>query len=136
MEDKKKNDRMILIIVAAAAVVLAVLAAVYVHLADKNANEHCHAVIYIAGERHGDTDEAFEGQQECRSGGYITVGDIELKVTDINRHGRLTFKVTRGTLSSPNGEPVESDSIDKGEKKRYDGGSTSFSITVRRIEKD
>lgn len=132
---KDNKNRRTLIITAALAVILALAAGLYIFFANRYAAEHSVAVIYAQGERHGETDDAFEGQSECRTGGQITVGDVVLEVVKIDWKGSVTFKVIRGELKDKSGGVIESDTLAKGERKYYKSAETSFSVAVKRIEK-
>jgi len=131
----KKNKR-IAVLLAAAAVLLAVLTGAGIFAADRYADKHSVAVLYIAGERHSDTDEAFESQVQCRRGEHFTAGDVILSVTKIDWKGKVFFEPVQGSLMDSSGKVLEGDSLDKGERKNYRSEQSSFSVGVRRIEKE
>ncbi|MBO4877426.1 MAG: hypothetical protein J5501_05415 [Ruminococcus sp.] len=134
MEEKKNYKKPLLI--AAAAVLLVIIAVAGIFTANRYASEHYRAVVYVAGESHGETDEAFEGQQICGVGQQITAGRVILKVTKIDWKESVSFETVQGDLRDSSEDAVTGDTLAKGERKYYHSSDTSFSVAIRRIEKD
>ncbi len=134
MDNKKEKETLIAIAVIAA--VLAVLAGLYIFIADRYASQHYTAVIFVQGERNGETYDSFEGQSECQRGGHITAGDVVLEVVKIDWKGSVTFRPIQGAIKDVKDNAVDRDTLAKGERKYYKSTESSFSVSVRNIKKD
>lgn len=91
---------------------------------------HTWATVAVAGEHHGDTDDAYSDQREYLKGEQLSVGTLTLVITDITHDGTVTFRVKYGELTDQSGASVEEDTLTLNQVKYYSTSEDSFSLRV------
>lgn len=114
---KKKRLIIILIILA---VVLGLPATFIIYGINKYIDTHSWATIAVDGAySESDVEDAIYYQQECLKGDYISMGSVDIKITEITHDGTVTFKVVMGELKDESGNIIKKDTLELQNKKRY-----------------
>ena len=103
---KTKKRKIWCIIAGVILLLLAALAVMVGISVQKYMDTHTWATVTVSGERHGDTDEAFDETHEYLKGDCITCGSVSLEITKITHDGTVTCKVAEGTLKDDAGVEV------------------------------
>lgn len=114
---KKKRLIIILIILA---VVLGLPATFIIYGINKYIDTHSWATIAVDGAySESDVEDAIYYQQECLKGDYISMGSVDIKITEITHDGTVTFKVVMGELKDESGNIIKKDTLELQNKKGY-----------------
>lgn len=125
----KKKSKILLAVLIPVAVIAILVGVVYSSLKQYH-DRNTWAVVSVSGSVSGETDDAFEAEEELLKGETFTFGNVTLEVTNVDHDGTISFKVNQGNLYDESGDSVKRLTLNKGEKVRYkiDGGSVYLEV--------